>query len=193
MADSAISQKQEKYGTNNSRYTSGNVKGKENEPASVKLQFTSKVAVWRLWIYIVAFLLFILWSGFLTSTSERFMALSELKPHTARWWYRNKALAFQYGFDFNPRHGQIQQPKQNRRWRLTARLSSIPLLRKPSRKSRLIVVSHRTRRGITTHFTRQKQVLTLPKRNQRWQEFVLQPSTIVLTYWSCKWKSTATH
>lgn len=30
--------------------------------------------------------------------TEVYTALAELKPHTARW-YRNKALAFQYGFD----------------------------------------------------------------------------------------------
>lgn len=59
---------------------------------------TSKVAIWQLWVYIVAFVIYtleVLFDIHRTDVSEK---LSKLKPHTARW-YRNKALAFQYGFD----------------------------------------------------------------------------------------------
>lgn len=46
---------------------------------------------------IIAITLYIFEAIFDTHKSEVAIALSELKPHTARW-YRNKALAFQYGF-----------------------------------------------------------------------------------------------
>ncbi len=71
---------------------------KENEPALAELNSTSKVAVWRLWVYITAFVIHTLERLFDQHKKEVSEALSELKPHTARW-YRNKALAFQYGFD----------------------------------------------------------------------------------------------
>lgn len=71
---------------------------KANEPALAELNSTSKVAVWRLWVYITAFVIHTLERIFDQHKKEVSEALSELKPHTARW-YRNKALAFQYGFD----------------------------------------------------------------------------------------------
>lgn len=74
------------------------LQAKANEPALAELNSTSKVAVWRLWIYITAFVIHTLERIFDQHKKEVSEALSELKPHTARW-YRNKALAFQYGFD----------------------------------------------------------------------------------------------
>lgn len=74
------------------------LQAKENEPALAELNSTSKVAVWRLWVYITAFVVHTLERIFDQHRKEVAEALSELKPHTARW-YRNKALAFQYGFD----------------------------------------------------------------------------------------------
>lgn len=62
------------------------------------LNSTSKTAVWRLWAYITAFAIWTLEMLFDTHRAEVLEALRQLKPHTARW-YRNKALAFQYGFD----------------------------------------------------------------------------------------------
>lgn len=68
------------------------------EPALQDLNSTSKTAVWRLWVYITAFAIWTLEKLFDTHKSEVYKALKQLKPHTLHW-YRNKALAFQYGFD----------------------------------------------------------------------------------------------
>ena len=70
---------------------------KEAEPELAVLDSTSKVAIWRLWAYITAFAIWTLEMLFDTHKTEVYSILSEKKPHTARW-YRNKALAFQYGF-----------------------------------------------------------------------------------------------
>ena len=74
------------------------IKAKESEPALAGLTSTSKVAIWRLWAYITAFVIYTLELIFDQHKAEVLEALTQLKPHTARW-YRNKALAFQYGFD----------------------------------------------------------------------------------------------
>ncbi len=74
------------------------LQAKANEPALAELNSTSKTAIWRLWVYITAFAIWTLEKLFDQHKKEFSEALSELKPHTARW-YRNKALAFQYGFD----------------------------------------------------------------------------------------------
>lgn len=74
------------------------IRAKENEPALQELSSSSKVAIWRLWTYITAFAIWTLEKIFDTHQNEVNLALKELKPHTVRW-YRNKALAFQYGFD----------------------------------------------------------------------------------------------
>lgn len=74
------------------------LRAKDNEPALAELNSTSKTAIWRLWAYITAFVIWTLEKIFDNHKKEVAEALSEQKPHTARW-YRNKALAFQYGFD----------------------------------------------------------------------------------------------
>lgn len=74
---------------------------KEQEPALSALNSSSKVAVWRLMLYVAAFSIWVLENLFDTHKAEVSAALAELKPHTARW-YRNKALAFQYGFPLFP-------------------------------------------------------------------------------------------
>ena len=76
------------------------IKAKESEPALAGLTSTSKVAIWRLWVYITAFVIWTLEKIFDEHKKEVSEALSQQKPHTARW-YRNKALAFQYGFDLH--------------------------------------------------------------------------------------------
>jgi len=65
------------------------------------LDSTSKVSIWRLWIYITAFVIWSLEMIFDTHKAEVSSMIAELKPHTARW-YRNKALAFQFGFALLP-------------------------------------------------------------------------------------------
>ena len=74
---------------------------KENESALNELNSTSKTAIWRLMIYIVSVAIWTLEKIFDLHKKEVDERLSELKPHTARW-YRNKALVFQYGFDLLP-------------------------------------------------------------------------------------------
>lgn len=76
------------------------LKAKETEVSLNGLNSTSKVAIWRLWAYITAFVIWTLEKIFDEYKKEVSEALSEQKPHTARW-YRNKALAFQYGFDLH--------------------------------------------------------------------------------------------
>ncbi len=74
---------------------------KAQEPALNKLNSTSKVAIWRLWVYIIAVAIWSLEKLFDQHRADIDKRLAELKPHTARW-YRSKALAFQYGFDLLP-------------------------------------------------------------------------------------------
>lgn len=74
---------------------------KTQEPALNELNSTSKVAIWRLWIYIISVAIWSLEKLFDLHRTDIDKRLSELKPHTARW-YRSKALAFQYGFDLLP-------------------------------------------------------------------------------------------
>lgn len=71
---------------------------KAQEPALNELNSTSKVAIWRLWVYIIAVAIWSLEKLFDQHRADIDKRLAELKPHTARW-YRSKALAFQYGFD----------------------------------------------------------------------------------------------
>ena len=77
------------------------LQAKAQEPALESLNSTSKVAIWRLWVYIIAVAIWGLEKLFDQHRSDIDKRLAELKPHTARW-YRSKALAFQYGFDLLP-------------------------------------------------------------------------------------------
>ncbi len=76
-------------------------KAKENEPSLSELNSTSKSAIWRLWIYIIAYVIYTLELLFEIHTKEVDFKIEHLKPHTYRW-YRNKALAYQHGFDLLP-------------------------------------------------------------------------------------------
>ena len=77
------------------------LQAKAQEPALNELNSTSKVAIWRLWVYIIAIAIWSLEKLFDQHRTDIDKRLAELKPHTARW-YRSKALAFQYGFDLLP-------------------------------------------------------------------------------------------
>lgn len=59
---------------------------------------TSKVAVFRLFVYIVSFSIWALEKIFDIHKTEIDQAIYEQKSGTPRW-YRNMSLAFQYGFD----------------------------------------------------------------------------------------------
>ena len=74
---------------------------KTQEPALNELNSTSKVAIWRLWVYIISVTIWSLEKLFDLHRTDIDKRLAELTPHTARW-YRSKALAFQYGFDLLP-------------------------------------------------------------------------------------------
>ena len=77
------------------------LQAKAQEPALNELNSTSKVAIWRLWVYIIAIAIWSLEKLFDQHRADIDKRLAEFKPHTARW-YRSKALAFQYGFDLLP-------------------------------------------------------------------------------------------
>lgn len=73
------------------------IAAKEARPELAGLSSTSKSAVWLAITFIVAYAIYILEVLFDTHKAETDTALSLLKPHTKRW-YRQKALAFQFGF-----------------------------------------------------------------------------------------------
>lgn len=61
------------------------------------LNSTSKVAVWRLFMYVVAVSVWLIEKSFDLLKIEVEKILSLLKPHGANW-YREKTLKFQYGY-----------------------------------------------------------------------------------------------
>ncbi|WP_297994537.1 hypothetical protein [uncultured Campylobacter sp.] len=83
---------------------------KAQEPALESLNSTSKVAIWQLWVYIISVAIWSLEKLFDLHRTDIDKRLTELKPHTARW-YRSKALAFQYGYYLAP-----DSDKYNNQW-----------------------------------------------------------------------------
>ena len=83
---------------------------KAQEPALESLNSPSKVAIWRLWVYIISVAIWSLEKLFDLHRTDINKRLTELKPHTARW-YRSKALAFQYGFSLS-----LESDKYNNQW-----------------------------------------------------------------------------
>ncbi|GGG46933.1 nucleotidyltransferase [Epilithonimonas arachidiradicis] len=71
---------------------------KEADERLNALNSTSKVAIWRLWLWVFAYGSWVLETIFDKHQQLIEQLLSLLKPHTLRW-YRNKVLQFQYGFD----------------------------------------------------------------------------------------------
>src|SRR5438128_8747559 len=65
---------------------------------AAELTSTSKVAIWRLWTYVVAVCFWTLEKSFDAFRIETDEKLAALKPHSLRW-YALKAKAFQYGYD----------------------------------------------------------------------------------------------
>lgn len=70
------------------------------------LTSNSKTAVWRLILWIVAYAISIHESIFDQYKKEISLLIQEEKAHSERW-YRNKALAFQYGFSLLPDDDQF--------------------------------------------------------------------------------------
>lgn len=62
------------------------------------LNSTSKTAIYRLFVFVIAYAHWLLESVFDTHTTQIDTAILEQKSGTQNW-YKNKALAFQYGFD----------------------------------------------------------------------------------------------
>ena len=83
---------------------------KEREDALNGLNSNSRVAIWRLWVYIISVAIWSLEKLFDLHRTDIDKRLTELKPHTARW-YRSKALAFQYGFGLS-----FDSDKYNNQW-----------------------------------------------------------------------------
>ena len=71
---------------------------KANKPELEGLTSTSKTAIWRLFVYIMAVAIYAFEIILDKHYSDVTQKLTEEKAHTARW-YRTKALAFQFGFD----------------------------------------------------------------------------------------------
>lgn len=65
---------------------------------STRLTSTSKVAIWRLWTYVVAVCTWSLENLFDLFKADVDETISAMKPHSLRW-YALKAKAFQYGHD----------------------------------------------------------------------------------------------
>jgi len=61
------------------------------------LNTTSSVAIWQLITFVIAYAIYTLEKLFDIHKAETDTKISLLKPHTARW-YREKTLAFQYGY-----------------------------------------------------------------------------------------------
>lgn len=61
------------------------------------LNSTSKTAIWRLFVFVVAFSIWVLENLFDTHKKEVNDIIEAKMPHRPSW-YRTKALAFQYGF-----------------------------------------------------------------------------------------------
>ncbi len=64
----------------------------------VELTSTSKTAIYRLFVFVVAFSVWVLENLFDTHKKEVLDIIEQKMPHRPSW-YRTKALAFQYGFD----------------------------------------------------------------------------------------------
>lgn len=111
---------------------------KEAEIGLAGLTSTSKVAIWRLMIYVVAFAVWSLEILFDEHQTEVNTILSQLKPHTARW-YRNKALAFQYGFDLYPDTDVFNKENKTPEQITASKIIKYSAVTEATNESRLIV------------------------------------------------------
>ncbi|OWP84236.1 hypothetical protein BWK59_06495 [Flavobacterium davisii] len=77
-----------------------------NHPDLQELNSTSKTAIYRLFCYIVAVAIWSLEQLFDTHKTQVDTTIHEYKPGSPRW-YRNMALAFQFGFNLKPDDDQF--------------------------------------------------------------------------------------
>lgn len=73
----------------------------------VSLNSTSRVAIYRLFVFVIAYAIWLLETFFDLHKSQIDSALYEQKSGTQRW-YRNMALDFQYGFDLLTQKNQFE-------------------------------------------------------------------------------------
>ena len=111
---------------------------KQSEPALADLNSTSRTAIWRLWIYIVAFCAWTLEMLFDKHKAELITELYQQSPHTARW-YRNKALAFLYGFDLKTDYDEFDTKNATTQEIEKAKLVKYSAVVESEDQSRLII------------------------------------------------------
>ncbi len=129
---------------------------KANDTALSELNSTSKSAIWRLLIYIVSFAIWTLEKLFGLHSTEVDEKLEQLKPHTARW-YRNKALAFQYGFDLLADTDKFDNNGKTPEEIETAKIIKYSAVTESEDESRLIVKIATEQNGKLTPVTTEQQ------------------------------------
>lgn len=73
---------------------------KANQEALQGIDSTSNVAIYNLWAYVIAFVVWLQYQYFETYTQEADQKIREQKRYTLLW-FRNQALAFRYGQGLN--------------------------------------------------------------------------------------------
>lgn len=111
---------------------------KANETSLNQLNSTSKVSIYGLWIYIVSFCIRTLENLFDVHRVDVEDRLLKLIPHTARW-YRNKALAFQYGFDLLTDSDKFDNKGKTDEQIQTSKIVKYSAVTEAEKESRLIV------------------------------------------------------
>jgi hypothetical protein len=120
------------------------------------LNSTSKVSIWRLFVYIISYAIFTLELIFDAHRSEVSSMISELKPHTARW-YRNKALAFQYGFDLYPDTDKFRNENHTEEEIESSKIVKYSAVVESDTESRLIIKIAGESNGVLSPITQQQQ------------------------------------
>lgn len=129
---------------------------KENETALQALNSTSKTAVWRLWMFITAVAIWSLEKLFDAHKAEVDEKIKQLKPHTCRW-YRNKALAFQYGFDLLTDSDQFDNAGHTAEQIKNSKIIKYSAVTETAEESRLII-------KIATEYNEELQPITTEQK-----------------------------
>ena len=102
------------------------------------LNSTSKVAIYRLFTYIIAAAIWSLEKLFDIHKTEIDTAIYEYKPGTSRW-YRNMALAFQYGFNLLPDDDQFDNTGYSDEQIATSKIIKYCSIREGIESSRVVI------------------------------------------------------